>query len=193
VTARERLNQSLEILREIGEKGGHSGYQGHLARVALKEGDLASARRLAEESLIVAQETGHDSAAANVLDVLGRVVLRQGLVASARSYLQQSLRIRRELDYLEGIAAGLESWAQLAVAEGDSEGAVRLISVAEALRQKLGMPLPPVEQPEQTALLQAAHESLGEEALAAAWESGQQMTWQEAAAQALGETAAEET
>jgi hypothetical protein len=139
----------------------------------------------------LAREVGEDRTAAYVLEVLGRVFLLQGQVALARSSFQQSLRIRRELGFPQGIAAGLESWARLAAAERDPEGAVRLIGAAEALRKKITMPLPPIEQPEQTQVLEAARASLGEQGFAAAWEAGRAMTWEQAVASALQEEPAQ--
>ena len=189
--ARRHLSIAFEILRAIGSKPAHSACQVYLAWVALREGDTEAAQRLAEESLDLAQETGSREVVALALALLGRLCLLQGQAALARPYFERSLHIVREVDSPQSVASSLESWAHLAVAEGNSEGAVRLISVAAAHRQKLGMPLPPVEQPEQTALRDAARTALGEEAFAEAWEAGSRMSLEEATALVLGETRGE--
>lgn len=190
--ARHHLTHAVEILREIGSRPAQSIYQVPLAWVALREGDTEAARRLAQESLDLAQETGRREAAALALDILGHLCLLQGQAALARPYFERSLRTLSESGPPQSIAYSLESWAHLATAERNSEDAIRLISIATALRKKLGIPLPPVNQPEQAALLAAARTSLGEEAFAAAWEAGQLMPQQEAITLALGEAESSE-
>jgi hypothetical protein len=58
----------------------------------------------------------------------------------------------------------------------EPERAARLWGAAEALRDSLGLPLPPNEHPEYDRSLAAVREALGQETFARAWAAGRAMT-----------------
>jgi len=70
---------------------------------------------------------------------------------------------------------------------GDGAQAARLVGSAEALREALKVPLPPVERPRYEQLVAAVRTSIGEAAFAAAWTAGREMTAERAVTYALGE------
>ena len=63
---------------------------------------------------------------------------------------------------------------------------LRLLGAANALRHAIGSPLPPNRREEYDRQIAAATEALGENAFAV-WEEGRSLTWEQAAAFALGE------
>jgi hypothetical protein len=74
-----------------------------------------------------------------------------------------------------------------AAGTGWAERAARLLGAAAAAREATGALLPPVEQPDHDATVQAARVALGEAAFATAWAAGQALTLDEAVAEALAE------
>jgi DNA-binding SARP family transcriptional activator len=86
-----------------------------------------------------------------------------------------------------GVLAGLASLAAIERAEGRFERAARLRGAVLALRERMGAPLPPADRPEHEAEVALLREALGERALARALDAGRSLSWEEAAAEALGE------
>jgi len=130
---------------------------------------------------------------------LGLVARRQGDRVAARSRYRESLALRRELGDRRGIAECLEGLAEedrgtapcrdQTPSQGQPERAARLLGAAEALRTRIGAPLPPHRRPEYETHRAALRVTLGEAAYTAAWSAGRALTWEEAVAEALGETA----
>jgi hypothetical protein len=75
----------------------------------------------------------------------------------------------------------------VAGAEGDAERAARLFGAAEALREALGAPLPPVERAHYDRSIATVRAALGEKAFAAAWTAGRAMPLEAAVARATEE------
>ncbi len=73
----------------------------------------------------------------------------------------------------------LEGLADVAEAQGKLIWAARLWGVAEALREAIGAPLPPVWRADYKRSVAAARTYLGEQAFAAAWAEGRAMTLEE--------------
>ncbi len=74
----------------------------------------------------------------------------------------------------------------MSCALGHWEGAARLSGAAEALREALGTPVPPVNRAEYERNVRAMRAQIDEKAFAAAWAEGRAMTLQQATAYALG-------
>jgi hypothetical protein len=96
--------------------------------------------------------------------------------------------VPREQNDRGGIAASLEGLAAVNRAPGQPGRAVRLLGAAEALREWVGVPLPPTEQANYELLVAAIHAALGEEAFAAAWAAGRALSLEDAVSLALDET-----
>ena len=95
-------------------------------------------------------------------------------------YLHDRLeRLSPESDPHE-IAFLLEEAATFAAAEGFAEKAAELFGAAEALREKIGEPVPHSVQADYEETLTSARAPLGEEAFAVAWELGRRMSVEEA-------------
>jgi hypothetical protein len=92
----------------------------------------------------------------------------------------------RQLGKKLRIALSSEAFAHLAARE-DAERAARLWGAAEALRERLGAPLPPNERAEYEREVAAVRQALGAEGFAVAWAAGRSLTEEQAGAYALGE------
>ncbi|GCE06024.1 protein kinase domain-containing protein [Dictyobacter aurantiacus] len=146
VRAQELLAEKVALDRASGSMriiGATLSLQGQMA---LLRGDLDGARALLTESITILKEIAasgmpSQESLAEALSLLGRVNARQGDPVQAQSMYQESLTIARQLRVPQMVAFSLEGLAE-AVVQQNPIWAVRLWSVAEALREVRGTPLP---------------------------------------------------
>jgi predicted ATPase/DNA-binding SARP family transcriptional activator len=192
---------------------------------ARRREDLPAARAHCEEALaIVRAHPGQQAIGIDLLPV-GRVAHQQGdyeaawrhyagALAAGWELLRQAdaSAVRRQLSLRMGILSCLEGLASVAAATGGAERAARLFGAAAGWRNRLGLPLPPVDATEHERYLaglqaalgeavivavegaeqaqdrDAARAALGEEAFVAAWEAGRAMPLESAVAYGMEET-----
>ena len=186
-SARGFSEESLAIRREIGDRQGIAASLTILRSMADYEGDYASARGFSEESLNIFREIGDRHGIAASLNDLGTMAHYQGDYASARSYHEESLAIRREIGDRQGIAQSLEAFAGLAADQENPERAARLWGATDALREQIGVPLPPNNREVYERKVAAARLALGENVFSSAWSEGRAMTWEQAVEYAMKE------
>src|SRR6266700_1685670 len=145
--------------------------------IALAQGEMATARLLIEQSHTLWQEVAHQGMLASTRALLGKVLAAQGDHTAARTMYEESLL--RGLAVVD-IAPTLEGLAVVAMAQGETTWAVRLLAAAAALRDSLGTPLPPVYGADHERSVAAAQAQLGEQAFAVVWAEGRGMTWEQA-------------
>ncbi len=174
--AQARLEESRAVSRKVGYKRNLGLAIHFLGLVTFRQGDVVRARSLLEESLVLFQEVGERGRIAEVLGSQGLISLSQGDYAAARALLEESLKLSLELDYKWDIAGGLEGVAAVVTAQGEPVRAVWFMSAAQALREAIGTPLPPVFQAMHEFTVASVRTQLGEQAFAAAWAEGRTMT-----------------
>jgi len=179
--------QALTINRSTGNRAWEAINLNNLGLVAYYRGNYPAARSFQEESLAIQQELHDNWGIAMSLNALGDVARDQRSYDEARSLYEESLAIRRELREKRGLGESLESLAILAGAQGQPERALGLAGAAVALREEIGAPLAPLKKAQLEAGLASAREALGQEASAAAWHQGREMTLEEMVAYALGQ------
>jgi predicted ATPase/DNA-binding XRE family transcriptional regulator len=184
------LHESLALARQTSDPVLVVDVLDTLGAIALVEGEAEQARRLLTESLARCRVAGDQLTLAYVLELLAQALTQLGQGAPARTYLEESLKIRRAYGNDASIAACLEGLAELAAREGMAMGAGRtayLLGAAEAMRERAGVPLPPLERAAVAKAVNAARLGLNAEAYAAAWTAGRRIPVQEAVRYALGE------
>jgi ATP/maltotriose-dependent transcriptional regulator MalT len=147
-----------------------------MAEVALREGDIDSARALIEEGVAFERETEFRPDLAGSLVVCGRVSAAHGDDAAAQAHYEESLALASEIDLKLLLPAGLEGVASAVAAQGELTWAARLWGAAQAMRDTMGTPLPPVYRAEYERSVASARTQLREQAFAAAWAEGCDMT-----------------
>jgi predicted ATPase/DNA-binding SARP family transcriptional activator/transposase len=185
--ARGHSQETLGITRELGDRRGVASSLHELGYVALCQDNYREAKAHYEESLAIMRELGFELSMGASLHGLGEVARHQRDYQVARLRYQEGLRIWRELRFQRGIAGCLEGLAKVARAEGEPVRAVRWFGAAASVRHTAGAPLPPNEQPQQEEQLAALRAALGEAAFTAVRAAAQALTWEQAAAEALGE------
>ena len=174
------LEESLTLYRELGHKEGVASSYNLLGRLALSQGDVDTARSLLEESVAISKEIGTRWGTAQSLCVLASVGARLGEFAAAHVLYEESVAIARKVGSKWLIPFCLEGLADVVAVQGELTWAPRLWGAAEALRDAIGAPLPPVYQADYERSLAAVRSSLGENAFAAAWAEGRLMSPEQA-------------
>jgi DNA-binding CsgD family transcriptional regulator/tetratricopeptide (TPR) repeat protein len=132
-----------------------------LGRTVHVLGDSARAGALLEEGLRLSAEGSNASGRGVALYGLGLVAWSTGDDALATARLRESLVVRREMDQKLGIAECLEALASVEMSRAASrqavERALSWLGAADALRERLGAPRPPVSQPAYETAIEAAH------------------------------------
>jgi predicted ATPase/class 3 adenylate cyclase len=183
--AHSLLRGSLVLSRELGDKGGIAESLDLSGQIACYQDAYATASSLFEESLAVQRELGDKAGIAHSLSHLGRVAAIQGDYTAAHPLYKESLGIAREAGDKELVASGLEGLAGVVAAQGEPAWAARLWGAAEAVREVIGVPIPPVERANYERAVAAARAQLGKKAFAAAWAEGRATPLEQGIANAL--------
>ena len=176
---RSLVEECLALSHEVGFKEGIAAAQCLFGQLALGQGDLATAHSEVEQSVVLYKEMGHRHGTAESLAVLGKVLAAEGDYATACTLYEESLAISGELGAQWVIAKSLVGLGEVVAAQHKLNWAAQLWGTADALRDALGVPIPPVELADYERSLSAARVHLGERAFAAAWAQGRAMTLQQ--------------
>jgi hypothetical protein len=112
-------------------------------------------------------------------------ILRQGDIEKARELFENGIRGMQQAGLVIGLVFAVEGIASLYVNQGKIQGAARLFAWADAMREKIGDPRPPVEQVSVERDLGTVRSQLGNATFADLSEEGQMMTVEEAIAVVL--------
>jgi predicted ATPase len=134
------------------------------AQAATRQGDIDGARSFLEEGMAAARELGEPRLIGLGLYSQGLLALRGGVRAEAESFFRQSLAIRRRINEPMGITESLEGLAVTAAAGGRAQEAALYLGAAEAQRDALGAPRPPIFRPAVEQARNAIRDALGDDA-----------------------------
>jgi predicted ATPase/class 3 adenylate cyclase len=180
------VKEARTLFEELGVLRGVADTVWLLAIVARLEGDTTQARRLAEESLRLHRQVGDRFGATDALHVLGRIALAQEDFTTAAFSFLEALANDEHVGNRTGMGIVLDNLAALASLQGQHLRALRLGGASEAIKEAAGGHAPPpfIDLPDPR---DSARGSLGEAAVAAAWEEGRAMTLEQALALAREE------
>jgi predicted ATPase/DNA-binding CsgD family transcriptional regulator len=140
-TARSKLEESVALWREVGDKQGLAQALRFLSGSFESRGDYAAARPLAEESVRLFRE-GEDAFGLGItLSRLGITALAQGDQAAAQAYLEEGVAICREIDDDWALALALRNLGIGALREGDQDEAVARLAESLSVLKDTGNPL----------------------------------------------------
>ena len=133
-------------LRALGDVEGTVWALLNRGAIAHHAGDAAAARAALEGGFAEAASSGFQEGIAWALDLTARASLARGDLLQARAQLHASLRVHRRLGDLWRCASVLDALAAVLVADGrPARGAVYL-GAADALRARIGTPVPASER-----------------------------------------------
>lgn len=180
--ARIFLEESLLLAHTTGDKELMTDCLSTTAQLALNQGDIALARSLLEESLALSRAIENEWTTAGALSTLARLTASEGDFESACTLYVESFALCQQVGDKELVAMGLESLADVGTTQGEVVWAVTLWGAAAALRDAMGTPIIPGEQPGYEQMVAQAHAQLGAQAYSETWEKGRKLTPQQALA-----------
>jgi len=166
--AADFITEGLELHRDSGAEPVTARDLGGLGTARLNLGDLARARAVLDESLVVARRYEDLWSTAMSLMLLGHVDLADGEPGHARAVLAEAAALFQEIGNMVYLPWCLEGLAGLAAAQGDYERAAEVAGARDALREQIGVFLPPVHPAGYTRTLETARAALGPAAFDAA-------------------------
>ena len=179
------FEESVAIAPEAVGQRTHPLTLSNLGMLAHIQGDDTRALSNLEAALSLSRERGDNVAVAWTLAYLGQVLKDQGNAVRARTYVAEGLALFRGLGNRDGIAFALELLAGVLVLRGQALPAARLFGAADALREAIGSPLAPFDQPGYERDVERARSGLEDGAWQAAWAEGRAMTLEQVVAYAL--------
>jgi predicted ATPase/class 3 adenylate cyclase len=183
--AREILEDVVPVLRELGDWD--VGIRANRSRAWTYEelGDKARFWAITEENLEDARVHGHRRIEARSLGALSELAASEGRFEDADALLTQSFRIDLELGNLPFVSVDLVRFALTSARTGRPIVGAQLLSRAAALRDEIGFALESWMTTETEEALAAVRAQLDDSAFADAWESGANLSLDEAIALAL--------
>ena len=177
--------EALEYYRALGDHSGVSTMFNNLAVVARELGQYERAGTLANDSLALRREQGDLRGVAEATNNLAQAAAMQGRYVEATALFKEGLQLSREVGDMLRLFEALEGLAWAAAALGQPLWGARQGGAAEAERERLGL-LPGIpDRGFRDRAIQTMRMALGEEAVAAAWAEGRNVTLAEAIARAL--------
>lgn len=183
--AQAHFEAGRKIFQALNDQAGLGWIPPWLGCIAYRTGDLDRAQALIEQGLTIADPNGYWPEQAFALLARGDVARAKGALTTATEYYTRSLRLVLKNRQQPDVAERLEGFAKLAVAAGRPLRAARLFGAAQALRDRIGTPIPAVERADYDGAVAQARAQLGTTTFDAAWNEGLGMDWKQAAAYAL--------
>ena len=194
--ARTHLDESLAIVRELGDRGRTAralcdlAVLGDLGTIEAP-GDPADQERAeayCQEALGLFRELGHRRGIARALHGLAYLAYKRRDYPRAVALSRETLARRWELQDRWGIAANLEDVADITGLTGQPLQAARLYGAAEALREAIGAPVPPFYRAEYEQEVALTRRALAADVFAAAWAAGRALPLAQVVEEALAPT-----
>jgi tetratricopeptide (TPR) repeat protein len=177
--------ECLAMFQKAGDGAGVAWTLNYLGDVAREKADFAAAHSFCEQSLAAFRQLGDGWGIASALSDLANLSSDRGNNAEARRLYGESIRMFQELGHQRGIARTLEGLAISAAAQSNAAQSLHLAGAAAALRQRIGAPLRPTEQPRLEKALEFARRTLGNAEGLSAWMEGWAMPVEQAVEEAL--------
>jgi ATP/maltotriose-dependent transcriptional regulator MalT len=171
--------ESLALFRDIGSRSYEARVLATLGEITFFQGDITTARLLLEQSCSHLRELGYEPRIAWTLSLLGRVLVAEGDLAGARAVFEESLILESRVNFglsFRDIAPVLEGLAAVVAAQEEPTWAARLLGRAEAQRETINTPLPPLFRAGYDHAVTLARSQLEEPSFAAAWAEGRALT-----------------
>jgi predicted ATPase/class 3 adenylate cyclase/DNA-binding CsgD family transcriptional regulator len=182
VQAHTLLDESLALSREVGDKEEIAFCLNLWGMLALSEGDTARASSQVEQALAFFEEMHQRRGTALSLYALAQVATVEGDYARSQALYEQSIGVAHKSGGKRTIPSSLEGLAAAVAAQGNHVWAAHLWGAAEALREAIGTPLPPVDRAPYHRAVEASRTHLGAQAFASAWAQGRTFSPEQALA-----------
>jgi tetratricopeptide (TPR) repeat protein len=157
----------------------------NLGVALLSNGELERAAAAFDEAMGLAERDGLGWHRAQILDGRGRLAVAAGDLALARRNLKGSMELNRDAQDPRFVAQALESCAWLAIVEGSTAHAARLLGAVSRIRESIGVPVPPSIQFDYDRYFPVAQAQLSPADWLRAWAEGRALSQADAIEVAL--------
>ncbi len=172
-TGEELCTAALAEFQRTGDLQATATALVNLGACALYRDSLPIARQRLEKALTIARELGFQEGIAWSLNELSIAARRARRPAGETApMLCEALVIHRRLGDRWRLASVLEEIAGAILARNDPRLAIEVMAAAEAVRERLGTPIPPVEAGDRDAVVDQLVRKLNVSTFAAAWSDG---------------------
>lgn len=172
--ARSLFEECAALCRVRGDEHGTVQPLTALGRMALHDGDHQRARTMLQETLGILQRYDNPWGRAMSLALLAHVELATNKIEQAQLLLTESIRLHQTIGNPLFLPWCMEGLAGVAAARGDWGQSARLCGEGDALRDGRATPAPPAYPDGHTRILERTRAALGNEAFAAAYQSGRE-------------------
>jgi len=163
-----------------------------LGNMTLHRSDYVAARGFYEQNLVLRREIGHRSLS-DTFNALGQAALGLSDLVGAGVWFREALASADRLGIRWEAAIGYVGLARVMAGEARFREATRLLSIAAAIHETAGAPLPPAEQATFERAVAAVRARLPRRVFVAARDAGRALEEREAVAAALAVQAAGST
>jgi tetratricopeptide (TPR) repeat protein len=175
------LEEAMTIYRGIKDQSGEAEILTYLGTLAQWQSNYEQAYVYFQKAIMLYEKT--DASRVSWPRVrLGHVFLQQGNLAQAKEALETSLQQFQKDDIAIGLIYAIEGLANLHLTQGQPERSVRLFAWADAMREKIGDPRPPVEQSSVERDFAIIRSHLNDIAFEKVYQTGRTMTTEQAIA-----------
>lgn len=187
--AEQLFDKALALSRKAGYKAGVAASLNNLGELAQYRRDFVGANELFTDALALFREEGDKREVVAILNNLADLAQLGSEYESAAHLYGEALTLLGQGEEKTMIASCLEGLASLACGRNHPEMATRMLGSAEALREEVGIPLPPTRRSNYESTVSAVRSALGEADFLAGWQEGRNSTPREATQYALESTA----
>lgn len=157
-----------------------------LGAMAIYRGDVERAAERLGEALAISRQIGFQEGVAWSLNELSILARRHRRAAGdAGLMLRDALLVHQQLGDRWRMASVLEEIGGWVLARRDGALAVRLLACSQALRTRIGAPVPPAEAPDREAAISRLRRQLNPAGFASAWAEGTALEVDQAVAMAV--------
>ena len=156
-----------------------------MAMSARVRGDHEDARKRFSSMGPLFQELGDRHRLNMIRSELAHIDRHEGQLDKAEAAYRETILQWKRLGHRAAVAHQLESFATIAQARQDGLRAARLYGAAEALRERIGIAMTPIEQSEYDVEIARLKAGMDGKDFAEAWKDGRGMTLEQAVAFAL--------
>ena len=178
--AQEFLEQALALNRSAGNRRAVAGSLLCLSALAQRQKDYLTAHPLLDEAKSICEEEGDRIRLLYTLNNMGIGSQVQGNLEEAQSLFKAGLLLCLELADQRMTAYLLENLSELIADRGEFARATLLWGAAQAIRARIGSPLPPEDQKASDLYVHRLQTALSSEDFAKAVTSGRELEWQDA-------------
>jgi predicted ATPase/DNA-binding SARP family transcriptional activator len=187
------LEQSLEIWQEL-EEGTYAAWS-YVFRgeVALLQGDTTSAQELYLQAVPLLRQAQDSPFLAIPLRRLGQLAMLQGDYFKAAQFIKESLQNNWTVHDYRGIGACLATFATLSLAQRETERAIKLLAVADAILEFIRTPFLAFDQQQYENNISQLRGQIDKPTFMKAWAEGHTMTFEQAVDFALKNSSREKS